>query len=44
MSSKRFGFAPLLALSLAIVGCNAQPATSPPSVAPSVGTVHGAVI
>ncbi len=41
MSSKRFGFAPILALSLAIVGCNAQPAISPPSVAPSVAPSTG---
>ncbi len=36
MSSKRFGFASILGLSLAIVGCNAQPGSPPPSVAPSV--------
>ncbi len=35
MSSKRFGFASIVALALILVGCNAQPATPQPSVAPS---------
>jgi putative riboflavin transport system substrate-binding protein len=41
VSSKRFGFAPILILCIAVVGCNAQTTTPSPSVATSVAPSTG---